>query len=169
MRENFGWFKKNREKQKLMSEVVEIARTQVEALKGTDFWIGSGINRAKKMHFTYWEFSPKNENGRASLTEKEVIESLGIEPDLKIEEAPRQEHVGGIIKGIWPTNVPGLYYVKDSSYGYFEIIEEDIKSEKIVDKEKLGAWNKRVWNQADANKKAHKELSKEFGEKPGKY
>ena len=175
------WFDKSREKQKLMSEAVEIARILIKPRKKTIFEVGRDIRRATKKAFTPFEFSPKSEDGKKSLlTENEVVEALGVDPDSKFEDAPFKTDYGGGVakKGFWPTIIPDLYYVKANNehdmggYGYFIIIENlqlsDQKTDinkKISDSdlETMAEWNKRMWGQSDANKKANKELSDEFG------
>ena len=178
------WFDKSREKQKLMSEAVEIARTLIETLKKTNFEVGRDIQRVTKKAFTPFEFSPKNEDEKKPLlTENEIVEALGVDPDAKFEDAPlKTDFEGGVTKqGLWPTIVPDLYYVTADNeyhmggYGYFIIIENlqlsDPKTDinkKISDSdlETMAEWNKRVWGSSNADKKANKELDDEFGPTP---
>jgi len=89
------------------------------------------------------------------LNEKEVLEALGV--DYKF--------VQNSTEGVWPTVVPDLNYIKSDGNSYFKIKEktEDDQPENLSD------WNKSVWAKPDADEKANRELTEEFGEKPSEH
>ena len=162
MKNEFEWFNWGREKQKLRSEVVENARKAVE--------------ERTRREFNWAEFSPKDNNGNLLLERRDVFESLGIDSEPKADNVPRPRAVpleDGAIKWIWQTNVPGLNFVRSRASGssvyddHFEIEEpanEEIKHQDQPKKESFGRWNKRMWNQPDADEQAKKELD-EVGER----
>lgn len=185
MKEMF-WFGRNREKQRLMSEAVENARIEIEALKSTGFERGTGIGRTFKKAFTPFEFSPKSEDGKKPLlTENEIVEALGVNPDASFEDAPfkivREKNYGK--QGLWPTLIPDLYYIKADDedymggYGYFVIAEglepsdsgEEVQNKiNKKDRETLAEWNEKMWSRPDPDKEANQELTDEFGRTPDK-
>lgn len=160
------WFSWGREKQRLMSEVVENARKAVEA--------------KTKKELNWAEFSPKNSDDTPILNKVDVLEALGVDLELKEDNTSRPRGIllqNGAIKWTWPTNVPGLNFIRIRNSGasnyddYFEVeslIGKEIEHKDKPKKESHSQWNKRMWDHSDADKKANQELTAEFGEKPSK-
>ncbi len=171
--EKFPWFGKDRDRQKLMSQVSEIATEEVDNLRSSNFTRidGEGVMRIKK-EFTWTEFVPKK-NNLPQLSKSEVLEALGVDPNVKIEDAPERDDLEDReLKGIWSTTIPGLKYIQtkdiatQTTDGYFQVQEirkpQEGKDYVIVEKEEILAdWNKRMWEQEDADKKADKEITED--------
>ena len=178
MSERFNWFNKGREKQKLMSQVLERASDAVEDLKERNFMYRDSEDQMRmKKEFDWSEFVSKEDIDAKRLDKADVLEALGMGPNPRIEDAPRgKELPGQEVRGIWPTFVPDLYYVRVRNLrttledDYFLIEEgaggatEPQSQNQPVAEESLSDWNKRQWSQSDADKKASEELN-ETGEK----
>lgn len=180
-KEKFDWFRWGRDKQKLMSEVIENARLSLDRYRASNFRYKdlAGQERIKK-EFNWSEFVPTDQNGKSLLKSSEVLEALGVSQDLKVEDMPKGKTMAnGDNVGKMPTTVPGLNYVYVQSptstfgYGYFQA--EDVGEEvgkntrsappiAVEKKEALADYNKRVWGQLGADAQAAKELD-EIGEK----
>jgi|SRR3989338_2073871 len=170
MSERFSWFNKDRRKQNLMSEVLEIAGQAIErlSLNNFEYTDSSGEVRIKK-EFGWLEFVPKDNNNKNLLEKTEVLEALGIGPDAVIKEASDRQHIKEReVRGIWPTLVPGLNYIKIRNLitnledDYFQIDsgsnKENRSGSEINKNETHVKWNQRMWSQPDADKKAKEEL-----------
>ena len=177
MKEGLNWFGQNREKQKLMSEVVEIASNAVDSLRGSNFtYIDPHGDMRIKKEFTWTEFTPKGQANKKLLERGDVLEALGIGPAPKIEDAPKGRDKGlpnHEIKGIWPTVIPGLYYVRvrsldtmleDDYFSIDEVANGEAKPQDLTEKETNSAWNKKMWDQENVDQKAGKELD-ELGDR----
>ena len=157
MSEQLDWSQQSREKQKLMSEALEIARTAVEKLTANQFSYvdREGVERIKQ-HFTWTEFTPKDQDNKKLLDKKDVLDALGVNIEDKMQDGYQsKQREDGALEEIWPTLVPKLNYKR--------IKPKDSRSDEqdyfII--ETLSDWNKRMWDQPDADKKAEEELKKE--------
>ncbi len=189
MHERSDWFNKDRKKQKLMAEVLEIAGQAVEKLKGSNFRYTDSHGEVRiKKEFSWSEFSPLSKNGKPLLRKIEVLQALGIGKTIgetSIEETPRSDlfPANRELKGIWPTFIPGLNYIRVrgldinlEEYDYFQIDQTQDPATSFDEtqgptspfrktqneKEKNADWNKRMWDQPDADKKANEEITKDM-------
>ena len=156
-------FEMDLEKRKIMSEILEIAINKIKDLRDNNYQFKSDIGVGTKKFFSPEEFQPKELKSHALLGRVGILQALGIDADLKLEDAPVSKQENGETKGIWPTIIPGLSYVLvrniNSSIpnGYFSL--DDSSTDSVASAESLGDWNKRMWSQADADKKSHEELN----------
>lgn len=154
MNERLNQSEQSREKQKLMSEALAMAETAVEKLSSNNFKYvdPAGVERIKQ-YFTWTEFTPKDENNKKLLDKKDVLDALGVDTEDKMQgNYYSRNGEDGSLEEIWPTLVPKLNYKR--------IQPKDLHSDEqdyfVI--ETLGDWNKRMWDQPDADKKADEEL-----------
>lgn len=182
MNEKLDWFNWGREKNKLMSEALENAGQAVENLRGSNFrYKDLNGEIGIKKEFNWSEFAPKGKDGKSLLSKIEVLEALGIGPNPKIEEAPQREDTSGReLRGIWPTLVPGLNYIRirnldvagymEEENDYFQIGETQSpvtyprETQNIAKKKKKSNadWSKQMWSQPGADKLADREITEDI-------
>lgn len=158
MSEQLDWSQQSREKQKLMSEALGIARDAVDKLSNNNFKYvdPTGVERIKQ-YFTWSEFAPKDTDNKKLLDKKDVLSALGVDTEDKMQgNYYSRNGEDGALEEIWPTLIPNLHYKHTrSSDSHFD--EQDYF---VI--ETLSDWNKRMWDQPDADKKADEELKNQW-------
>lgn len=150
MNEKLNQSEQSREKQKLMSEALGMARDAVDKLSDNNFtYIDSeGVKRIKR-HFTWTEFAPKDTNNKKLLDKNDVLGALGVDTEDKMQgNYYSRNGEDGALEEIWPTLVPKLNYKRIQS----KDSRSDGQDYFVI--ETLSDWNKRMWDQPDADKKA---------------
>ncbi len=144
----------SREKQKLMSEVLGIAKDAVDKLSNNNFtYVDLDGEKRIKRHFTWNEFTPKDQDNKKLLDKKDVLDALGINIEDKVQDGYQsKQREDGALEEIWPTLIPNLHYKRVRS-GNSRLDEQDYF---VI--ETLSDWNKRMWDQPEADKKADEEL-----------
>ena len=157
MSEQLDWSQQSREKQKLMSEALTIAKNAVEKLSSNNFYYidPAGEERIKR-EFTWPEFSPKDQDNKRLLDKKsDILNALGVNIEDKQDGYQSRRREDGALEEVWPTLIPELKYIRiRANYPHPD------ESEYFII-ENLSDWNKRMWDQPDADRKAEEELNKE--------
>lgn len=106
--------------------VKDKARAEVEKLVKKHFRIEDASGRlvATKTQFAATEFAPRGEDKKPLLKHSEILDALGVSEDERVKvKLKAQAHGphGEEIKFIWPTNIPGLSYVRIRRIGAKDI------------------------------------------------